>query len=101
LLERNIPTILISDNMMGTFFAQRQIQRLYLFYTELSEMGPGGICGSLLAALLARVHGVPTELLAAEPALKPPMDPDISTFLGQRVCSEGATIYPIEREMIP
>ncbi len=101
LLERNIPTTLISDNMMGTFFAQGQIQRLYLFYTELSDKGPVGICGSLLAVLLARAHGVPVELLASEEARQTPLDRDISTFLGQRICPEGVAIYPIEREVIP
>lgn len=101
LLKRNIPTTLISDNMMGTFFAQGEIQRLYLFYTELSEKGPVGICGSLLAVLLARAHGVPVELLAAEAVQEPPLDRDISTFLGQKVCSEGISIYPIENEVVP
>jgi methylthioribose-1-phosphate isomerase len=101
LLKRNIPTTLISDNMMGTFFAQGQIQRLYLFYTELSEKGPLAMCGSLLAVLLARAHGVPVELLEAEPASQSPIDRDVSTLLGQSVCSKGIAIYPIEREMIP
>ena len=101
LLERNIPMTLISDNMMGSFFAQGQIQRLYLFYAELSEKGPVGICGSLLAVLLARAHGVPVELLASEDAKEAPLDRDISSFLGQRVIPEGVAIYPIEREEIP
>lgn len=101
LLERNIPTTLISDNMMGTFFAQGQIQRLYFFYTELTEKGPVGICGSLLAVLLAHAHGVPVELLASEGSQQPPMDRDISTFLGQKVCSEGAAIYLMEKEVVP
>ncbi|MGH7775030.1 MAG: hypothetical protein ACREQA_22615 [Candidatus Binatia bacterium] len=101
LLERNIPTTLISDNMMGTFFAQGQIHRLYLFYTELSEKGAVGICGSLLTVLLARAHGVPVELLAFAEAKAAPLDRDISTFLGQRVTPEGVAIYSIGREMIP
>ncbi len=101
LLEKNIPTTLISDNMMGTFFAQGLIHRLYLFYTELSEKGPVGICGSLLATLLARAHGVPVELLASAEAKVAPLDRDISTFLGQRVIPEGVAIYPIEREVVP
>ena len=42
---------------MGTLFAQRQIQHLYLFYSELGAEGPKGICGSLLAARLARPRG--------------------------------------------
>ena len=101
LLERNIPTTLISDNMMGAFFAQGQIKRLYLFYSELSEKGPVGICGSLLAALLAAAHGVSVELLASEEARESPLDRDVSTFLGEKVCPDRVTIYPIEREVIP
>lgn len=102
LLERKIPTTLISDNMMGTLFAQGQIRRLCLFYTELGEKGPGGICGSLLAALLARAHKVPVELLAAERIERSGVeDRDVSTFMGQRVSPEGVAIYPVERELIP
>ena len=101
LLKRNIPTTLISDNMMGVFFAQGQIKRLCLFYSGLSEKGPVGICGSLLAVLLARAHGVSIELLASEERRESPLDRDVSTFLGQRVSSEGVIIYPIEREVIP
>ena len=101
LLQRNIPTTLISDNMMGAFFAQGQIKRLYLFYSELSEKGPVGICGSLLATLLAAAHGVSVELLASEEARQSPLDRDVSTFLGEKVCPDRVTIYPIEREVIP
>lgn len=101
LVRRNIPTTLISDNMMGAFFSQGQIRRLYLFYSELGEKGPLGICGSLLAALLARRHGVPVELMASEANREPPMDRDASTFLGQRVSPDGAAVYPIDKETIP
>ena len=101
LLKRNTPTTLISDNMMGTFFARGQILGLYLFYEELSEKGPVGICGSLLVTILARAHGVPVELLESDDADMAPSDQDVSTFMGQRVSPEGVTIYPIEREVIP
>jgi len=100
LVDNGIPTTLISDNMMGAFFAQGQIKRLCLFYSELGEKGPVGICGSLLAALLARHHGVPVELLAAEAAAEPPLDRDVSTFLGKPVSPQGVTLYPIEKEVI-
>jgi methylthioribose-1-phosphate isomerase len=66
LVERNAPTTLISDNMMGTLFAQGEIRKLCLFYTTLGEAGPRGICGSLLAVQLARLHGVPIELFNGE-----------------------------------
>jgi methylthioribose-1-phosphate isomerase len=101
LAGRKLPITLISDNMMGTFFAQGQIQRLYLFYTGLSEKGPIGVCGSLLAVLLAHAHGIGIELFSSEEIKHTPLDRDVATFLGQRVCPEGVAIFPIEKETIP
>ncbi|HKA32490.1 MAG TPA: hypothetical protein VKH64_04705 [Candidatus Binatia bacterium] len=99
LSERGVPVQLVSDNMMGTFFAEGAIRRLYLFYEEVGAAGPAGGCGSLLAALLARAHGVPIELLPGEAAA--PLDADVSTFLGRRVVADGIKIYPVEKEVIP
>ena len=101
LLERSLSTALISDNMMGIFFAQRQIERLYLFYSELSDQGVIGMCGSLLAVLLARAHGIPVELLSSEEPKQIPQDRDVTTFLGQKVCPEGVAIYPLQKEIVP
>ena len=66
LLKRRAPTTLISDNMMGTLFAQGEIRKLCLFYENLAAEGPSGICGSLLAVQLARLHGVAIELFNGE-----------------------------------
>ncbi len=101
LLRRQVPATLISDNMMGTLFAQRQIQRLYLFYSELGAEGPKGICGSLLAARLARAHGVPIELQESEDTNELPADPDVSTFLGRKMIPPKVAVYPIEKEVLP
>jgi methylthioribose-1-phosphate isomerase len=101
LLRREAPTTLISDNMMGALFAQRQIKQLYLFYNGLSEGGPSGICGSLLAAGLARAHGVPVELLEADSAAASSIDRDVSTFLGHKVIPTGVSVYPVDPEIIP
>jgi methylthioribose-1-phosphate isomerase len=101
LLKRGMPATLISDNMMGTLFAQRQIRCLCLFYSELGEQGANGICGSLLAARLARAHGVPIELLESEALEEPAADPDVSSFLGRRMISPGVLIYPIGKEILP
>ncbi|MGH7829016.1 MAG: hypothetical protein ACREP8_02450, partial [Candidatus Binatia bacterium] len=98
LVARNVSTTLISDNMMGTFFAQGEIRRVYLFYTKLGDKGVVGPCGSLLAVLLARAHGVPVELLAGEKAVEEPVDRDVSTFLGEKVAPEGVAIFPIDKE---
>lgn len=100
LRERNVPAEIISDNMMGTFFAQGAIRRLYLFYSDIGAEGPVGSPGALLAALLARAHGVPIELLAGE-APAPAADRDVSTFLGRRVLPDGVKVFPVEKEVIP
>jgi methylthioribose-1-phosphate isomerase len=100
-LGRQLPATLISDNMMGTLFAQGQIQQLYLFYSELGVEGPKGICGSLLAARLARAHGVPIELLEAEVTKELPADVDVSTFLGRKMIPSQVAVYPLEKEVLP
>jgi hypothetical protein len=101
LVKREIPATLISDNMMGTLFAQGQIRRLYLFYTGLAEQGVAAVCGSLLAARLARAHGVAIELLESEEIKELPLDRDVSTFLGHKMIATGVSVYPIENELLP
>ena len=101
LLKRQLPATLISDNMMGTLFAGRQIQQLYLFYSELGPEGPTGTCGSLLAARLACAHGVPIELLEGEETPERTADSDVSTFLGRKMISSEVAVYPVEKEVLP
>ncbi|MGH7929241.1 MAG: hypothetical protein ACREQV_15745, partial [Candidatus Binatia bacterium] len=101
LLARNAPTTLISDNMMGTLFAQGEIRKLYLFYESLSEKGPIGLCGSLLAVQLARLHAVPVELFNSEDRADATPDSDVSTFMGKKICSPGVAIRAVEAEAVP
>ena len=101
LLQRGAAPTLISDNMMGTLFAQGEIRKLYLCYDELSEQGLSGACGSLLAVHLARHHGVPIELQEAEQHKESPVDRDVSTFLGQRVMPSGVSVHKVEKELVP
>ncbi|MBI2360041.1 MAG: hypothetical protein HYV04_14295 [Deltaproteobacteria bacterium] len=101
LLRLGIRPTLISDNMMGTFFFRGRIERLYLFCLGFTPKGPEGICGSLLAAHLARAHRVPVELLESEGAEAVPLDSDVATFLGERVIPEGVAVRAIEKEVIP
>jgi hypothetical protein len=101
LLKRQIPTTLISDNMMGTLFAQGHIRRLYLFYSALGEQGASATCGALLAARLARAHGVAIELLEAAEVKEAPADSDVSTFLGRKLISPGVSVYPVQQELLP
>ena len=65
LFKRRAPTTLISDNIMGTLFAQGEIRKLCLFYENLSAAGPKRDLRFVLAVQLARLHGVPIELLTA------------------------------------
>lgn len=101
LLQRGMSTTLISDNMMGIFFAQKEISCVYLFYQKLDEKGPVGICGSLLTAHLAQIHKIPVKLLRSGETPQQPLDDTVATFVGKRVCPEGVSPYPIEKERIP
>jgi methylthioribose-1-phosphate isomerase len=101
LAQQNVPFKLISDNMMGTFFAQGAIRRVYLFYTEFADKGPVGISGSLYAVLLARAHGVSVKLLASKPVSAAALDRDVSTFMGEGVIGDGVAIFPVEKEIVP
>jgi len=101
LLARDAPVTLISDNMMGTLFAHGEIAKLCLFYDAVTEAGPKGICGSLLAVQLARLHGVAVELLSGKATNDTDGDPDVSTFLGKRIRPEGAAVHALEEEVVP
>jgi methylthioribose-1-phosphate isomerase len=101
LLERKAPVTLISDNMMGTLFARGEISKLCLFYDGLSAEGPTGLCGTLLAVGLARLHDVPVELLSGEKPSVSPIDRDVSTFLGKKICPAGVSIRAVEAEAVP
>ena len=100
LLRRNAPTTLISDNMMGIFFAWGEVRKLYLYYSRLDQQGPSGICGSLLAVRLARAHGVPIELLASEPVMPSSVDTDVSTFMGTSICPTGVSVLAVGNEVM-
>ncbi len=101
LLERGIPTTLISDNMMGRLFAEGAIRKLGLFYDALTEQGVHAICGAQMAALLARTHNIDVELFQAA-AERPAMeDRDVGTFLGRRIRPPGAKVHPTGAEAIP
>ena len=101
LLSQKLPTTLISDNMMGTLCAQGEIRKLCLFYEAMKDQGPRGICGSLLAVQLARLHGVPIEILPGDGHPGPAIDRDAATFLGLKVCPEGVSVPVVENEIVP
>ncbi|MGE5217207.1 MAG: hypothetical protein ACM3SP_09435 [Chloroflexota bacterium] len=101
LVERGIPTTLISDNMMGTLFAHGEICKLCLFYDDLTEAGPKAICGALFAVRLSRLHGVAVELFNAAAQSGLPMDADVTTFLGHNICPRGVVARAVGAEVIP
>jgi methylthioribose-1-phosphate isomerase len=101
LVQDRLPVTLIADDMMGTFFAQGKISRLLLFYSEVTEPGIHGACGSLLAARLARAHGVRIQLNPAEQVKERPEDPDVTTFLGERVAPTGVEALRVKEEVMP
>jgi len=101
LLERNLPTTLIADNMMGILFARGEIRRLCLFHDGMTNAGARAICGSLLAVRLARLHHVPVELLSGAVERAATRDRDISTFLGRIISPPGVAIREVGGEMLP
>jgi methylthioribose-1-phosphate isomerase len=101
LLAHQLPTTIISDNTMGFFFARNRVRRVFLFCSELGREGPAGICGLLLTALLAHVHKVPVELLAADDDALPALDSDVTTFLGHRTCPQDVKAYPLTHDVAP
>jgi len=101
LARRKVAVTLISDNMMGTLFAQDQIRKLLLFHTELTAAGPSAYCGALLAAQLACGHGIAVDLHESCSSPEPVSDQDVATFLGVKVVPAGVSIYPLEKEVIP
>jgi methylthioribose-1-phosphate isomerase len=101
LLDRNVPATLISDNMMGTLFAQGEIRKLCFFYDDLTDAGARGIAGSLLAVRLAGLHGVAVELFDAAKPDAAKLDRDAATFLGNKICPDGVSIRPVESELVP
>jgi methylthioribose-1-phosphate isomerase len=101
LLKRNAPTTVISDNMMGTLFAQGEIGKLCFFYDNLAAAGPQGICGSLLAVQLAHLHGVPIELFSGAGRKESTHDSDVTTFLGEPICPAGVAVRAVGSEAVP
>ena len=101
LMDRQVPLTLISDNMMGTLFAHGEIRKLCLFYDALTEAGPSGICGSLLAARLAQLHKVSVELFSAAEKRAATLDTDGSTFLGKSICPPGVNVRAVGAEVVP
>jgi methylthioribose-1-phosphate isomerase len=101
LIARKVPVTLISDNMMGTLFKRGEIAKLCFYYRHLTEDGPIGIAGSLLAVQLARLHDVSVELLRGEERIGTPLDVDVKTFMGERICPANAAVYPLEPETVP
>jgi methylthioribose-1-phosphate isomerase len=101
LLERGIPTTVISDNMMGTLFQQGSIKKLCLFYDALTDQGPRAICGSQLAVRLARSHAVKIELFEAAADRSHPKDRDAGSILGRPICPSGVNVHPVGAEVTP
>jgi hypothetical protein len=67
----------------------------------VTEAGPTGLCGSLLAVQLARLHGVPIELFNGDAPNDSSRDRDVSTFMGKQICPEGVAVRAVEVEVVP
>ena len=101
LLASHVTATLISDSMMGTLFAHGEICKLCVFYDRMTDEGASAICGSLLAARLAQLHGVPIEGFSAAEQHGLTNDRDVSTFLGKIICPPGVAVRGAGAETIP
>lgn len=101
LLDREIPATIIADDMIGALCAQGEIAKLLFFHQGLADAGARGICGSRFAVQLARLHGVPVEILDGAQLDGLLVDDDVATFLGRRICPDGVAIRPLEPEIVP
>ena len=69
--------------------------------TAWRQRGRSGICGSLLAVQLARLHGVAIELFSGDGHSESTADSDVSTFLGEPICPAGVVVRPLGAEVVP
>jgi len=62
LKKENIDFVYCCDNVLGLLFYKGKIEKTLLFYKELNQNGVTGICGSLYAALLSKLHNIPIKI---------------------------------------
>jgi methylthioribose-1-phosphate isomerase len=101
LARENLPVTLIGDSMMGAFFAAGEICKLVLFYENEADAGARSLCGALLAARLARYHGVEVQFLQGRKRDGAFLDRDVSTMLGRIVCPDGVHVPQLGEEVVP
>ena len=66
LTEEGIEHVYATDNMLGILFFKQKVKEVFFFYNDLTNRCFSGICGSLYACLLARLHRVSIKPLPGE-----------------------------------
>jgi len=95
LRRHDVDFVYCTDNMLGLLFYKNKIKETFLFFRKFEENGITGVSGSLYAALLSRLHGVPIKTMPqAELEFESP-DRDASSFSGKEFGLE-----PNENEII-
>jgi methylthioribose-1-phosphate isomerase len=82
--RHGVDFVYCTDNMLGLLFYKNKIIETFLFYRKIEENGVTGVSGSLYAALLSRLHGVPVRTMPqADLDLAGP-DSDASSLCGKK-----------------
>lgn len=84
LKTQGVRFIYCTDNMLGLLFYKRKIGKTFLFYKKLGENGIIGIAGSLYAALLSHLHGVPIKTMPQSESCFDIFDQDASSLGGKK-----------------
>ena len=66
LKSKGVRFIYCTDNTLGLLFYKNKIKKVIIFCKEIGNKGITGICGSLYAALLGKLHDVPIEIYMQE-----------------------------------
>jgi methylthioribose-1-phosphate isomerase len=60
--REKIASFCCADNALGILFYKNKIKKTFIFYKEKTEEGIHCSSGTLYAALLSKIHGVPISL---------------------------------------
>lgn len=63
--RESIPYVLCPDNAIGLLLYKKKIRKTIIFAKDIQGSSITGVCGSLYAALLSKLHGVPVEVMLA------------------------------------
>ena len=88
LKKHDVPVIYCTDNMLGLLFFKKKVRKTLIFYKKLVTDGIVGVPGTLYAAMLSHLHGVPIKAMPQAEMTLDPADEDASFFGGKKFVLE-------------